>query len=361
MLNDVFKNIVRSDIQALKAYHVAETPTGCLKLDAMESPYAYPPKMQQELGALLGKAPINLYPDIAHHAFVPQLKIAHTIPNSAELVLGNGSDELIQMLTMLVAKPNAKILGIEPTFVMYRHNAALYGLEYIGVDVEADLTLNIERVLTAIQAHQPALIWVSYPNNPTGTRYCREDVEKIIQAATGLVVVDEAYGAFSADSFLLQAGQPENLLVLRTLSKIGYAGLRVGYLSGCPDLIAEIKKITPPYNMNQLSLTAAQYALAHHQWIDENVQTLKMAREVLFAQLEEIKGLDVFPSEANFLTIRVPNADSCVVFFRQNNVLIKNLHGAHPLLENCVRITVSKEEDNLKVLALLKQCALQGN
>lgn len=356
MLNDVLKNIVRADIQALKAYHVAETPTGCLKLDAMESPYSYSPQQQQELGALLGKAPINLYPDIAHHAFVPQLKIAHAIPSTADVVLGNGSDELIQILTMLVAKPNAKILGIEPTFVMYRHNAALYGLEYIGVDTKADLTLNIERVLTAIQTHQPALIWVSYPNNPTGTRYQREDVERIIQAATGLVVIDEAYGAFSSDSFLSQAGQPEHLLVLRTFSKIGYAGLRLGYLSGSPNILAELKKITPPYNMNHLSLTAAQYALTQQTWIDGNIQTLKAAREVMFAQLEDIETLHVFPSEGNFLTVRVPDATACIALFRQHHILIKNLDGMHPLLANCVRITIGQEEDNAKVLALLAQC-----
>ncbi|MDO5687262.1 MAG: histidinol-phosphate transaminase [Neisseria sp.] len=348
-------DIIRPDIQAMQAYPVAALPQGCLKLDAMESPYDFPPAMQQELGARLVQAPIRLYPNIATDDFIPQLKTTFAIPDAAHVVLGNGSDELIQLLTMLVAQPNATIMGIEPTFVMYRHNAALYGMPYVSVDANADLSLNLERTLQAIAEHQPALLFLAYPNNPTGTRYPREAVEQIIAAAPGLVVIDEAYGAFSADSFLPQAGSQDKLLVLRTFSKIGFAGLRLGYLSGSLNVIEHLRKIVPPYNMNQLTLTAAKYALQHNDWVQENVTRLKMEREILFAALEDIEAIKVFPSEANFLTVRVPDAAACFEAFLQHKMLIKKLHGMHPLLAQCVRITIGRPEDNVRIAGVLRQ------
>lgn len=347
--------VIRTDIRALSAYAVAVVPAGCIKLDAMESPYDFPPQMQQELGQILSAAPIRLYPNVATDDFVPQLKKAHGIPDVAEVALGNGSDELIQLLSMLVAKPGAKVMGIEPTFVMYRHNAALYGMEYIGVEANQDLTLNLERTLAAIKTHQPALLFIAYPNNPTGTRYPREALAQIIAAAPGLVVIDEAYGAFSSDSFLPQAGSQDNLLILRTFSKIGFAGLRLGYVSGSGAVISELRKIVPPYNMNQLTLAAAKYALQQDGWIQGNVTRLKMEREILFAALDDIEAVTVFPSEANFLTVRVPDAQACFEVLLQNGFLIKKLHGMHPLLDQCVRITIGRPEDNVKIIALLQK------
>ncbi len=347
--------VIRTDIRALQAYAVAAVPAGCVKLDAMESPYDFPPQMQQELGQILAAAPIRLYPNVATDDFVPQLKKAHGIPDIAEVALGNGSDELIQLLSMLVAKPGAKVMGIEPTFVMYRHNAALYGMEYIGVEANQDLTLNLERTLAAIKTHQPALLFIAYPNNPTGTRYPREALAQIIAAAPGLVVIDEAYGAFSSDSFLPQAGSQDNLLILRTFSKIGFAGLRLGYVSGSAAVISELRKIIPPYNMNQLTLAAAKYALQQDGWIQGNVTRLKMEREILFAALDDIEAVTVFPSEANFLTVRVPDAQTCFEVLLQNGFLIKKLHGMHPLLDQCVRITIGRPEDNVKIIALLQK------
>ncbi|MBR0128798.1 MAG: histidinol-phosphate transaminase [Neisseriaceae bacterium] len=348
-------NIIRADILASSAYHVANVPQNCVKLDAMESPFDFPPNMQNELGQCLGVAPIRLYPNIAHDDIVPKLRQSFAIPDNAEVALGNGSDELIQFLTLLVAKPQAKVLSIEPTFVMYRRNAELFGMSYIGVPCNADLTLNVAQVLSEIEQHQPDLIFIAYPNNPTGTRYPRDEVEQIIQAATGLVVIDEAYGAFSSDSFLPQAGSCDNLLVLRTFSKIGFAGLRVGFVSGSLKVIDELKKILPPYNMNQLSLTAAKFALQHIEWINNNIQQLKMEREIAFAQLEDIKNITVFPSESNFLTLRVPDADACFQQLLQNGFLVKNLNRMHPLLNNCLRITIGKPEDNVRWLAVLKK------
>lgn len=348
-------DLIRPDILRSSAYHIADVPQNCVKLDAMESPYDFPPDMQNALGERLKTVPIRLYPNIAADDFIPKLKAAFHIPEQAAVAVGNGSDELIQFITLLLAKPNSKVLAIEPTFVMYRRNAELFGMQYVSVACNDDLTLNLDAVLRAIDEEKPDLIFIAYPNNPTGTRYPKNEVEQIIQAATGIVVIDEAYGAFSSDSFLSQAGEIDNLLVLRTFSKIGFAGLRIGYVSGSLKVINELNKILPPYNMNQLGLTAAKFALENLDWINHNINILKMEREIAFAKLEDIKGIKVYPSEANFLTIRTPNADECFDLLLQNGFLIKNLSAAHPLLKNCVRITIGKPEDNAKWLAVLQK------
>ena len=338
----------------MSAYPVARVANDIIRLDAMESPFDYPQEMRKELGEILANAPIRLYPHIDDDDLIPLIRKTFNVPEQAEIITGNGSDELIQLLTMLVAKPDAKVMSVAPTFVIYQTNAKLYGMEYIGINSNSDLTLNVDDFLQAIEQHQPDLIFLAYPNNPTGVRYTREDVEKIIAAAPGLIVIDEAYGAFSSDSFLNNAGQPENLLILRTFSKIGFAGLRLGYISGSLKVITELKKITPPYNMNQLTMAAAKYALHNYDWIERNIKTLKMQREIMFAELEGA-GFTVFPSEANFITLRVPDAQKVFDELLKNGFLIKKLHGSHPFLEQCLRITVGLPEHNQQVLNILKK------
>lgn len=345
--------IIRADIQQMKAYAIAQTPENCIKLDAMEVPYQFPPEMQQKLMQELASAPINRYPNPATCGLQNQLRQVFNIPNEAQIALGNGSDELIQFITLLLAKPHATMLAVEPSFVMYQQNAKLFGMNYVGVPLNPDFTLNLPAVLNAIEQHQPALIFIAYPNNPTGVCFAREEIEAIIAKATGVVVVDEAYGAFSRDSFIHQAGKVEHLIVMRTLSKIGFAGLRLGYASGHPNLINELAKIIPPYNMNQLSLTAAKFALRHADWIEHTIDILKNERCRLNQALTAL-GYTVFPSEANFITVRVNDAQAVFKQLQANQILIKNLHGSHPLLEQCLRFTVGSPEQNDKVLAVLK-------
>ena len=350
-------DIIRADIRAMSAYQVAALPEGFTKLDAMESPYhpfAHSPQLQAEWAARLAEAPIHLYPNPATSGLQAALRQAFDIPAAAEIALGNGSDELIQLITMLVAKPGAAVLALEPSFVMYRHNAQVYGLDYIGVPLNDDFSMNLPAVLEAIAAHRPALVFVSYPNNPTGVGFSRAQVQAIINAAPGVVVVDEAYGAFSGDSFLPQAGQIENLVLMRTVSKIGFAGIRVGYAAGCAEIINELAKIVPPYNMNQLSLATAKFALEHADAIAATTAKLKAERERMLAQLQQIAAIQAFESEANFITVRVPDADQLFDTLKQNKILIKKLHGAHPLLAQCVRITVGAPEQNDAVLALMR-------
>ena len=351
---DAIQNLVRENIRNMAAYAVADVPASFVKLDAMELPYRFPEDLRRELAAELAEAQINRYPNPAACGLQPLLRATFDIPEAARIVLGNGSDELIQLLTMLLAKPGAKMLAPEPGFVMYRHNAALFGMEYVGVPLNPDFTLNLDAMLAAIETHRPALVFLACPNNPTGVPFSREDVQAVIDAAPGVVVVDEAYGAFSGGSFLPQAGGAEKLVVLRTLSKIGFAGLRLGYACCHSALAAELAKIVPPYNMNQLSLAAAKFALRHYGWVAEKIDILKHERARLAQELAALPDVRVFPSEANFLTARVPDAASVFDTLKANGILIKKLHGAHPLLEGCLRFTVGTPEQNRQVLAVLK-------
>ena len=355
-------DIIRADIRAMSAYQVADLPADFIKLDAMESPYhpfADSPALMAEWGKCLAAAPIHLYPNPATSGLQQALRQGFGIPAAAEVALGNGSDELIQLLTMLVAQPGATVLALEPSFVMYKHDALAYGLNYVGVPLNDDFSMNLPAVLAAIEAHDPALVFVSYPNNPTGVCFKREEVEAVIAAANGIVVVDEAYGAFSHDSFLPQAGSAANLVVMRTVSKIGFAGIRIGYASGCAEVMDELAKIVPPYNMNQLSLATAKFAMAHAEVIEQTTAKLKAERERMFGELAKIGRLKAYPSEANFITVRVPDALELFETLKQNKILIKKLHGVHPLLDQCVRITIGAPEQNDAVLAVIRHLYAQ--
>lgn len=346
---------IRADIQNMTAYSVAQIPEHFIKLDAMEVPYRFPKHLQEELAKQLADAPVNRYPNPACSGLQEALRQSFGIPDDAVIALGNGSDELIQLLTLLVAKQGALVLAVEPSFVMYRHNAALLGLKYIGVPLNPDFTLNRNAFLAAVKQHQPALVWLAYPNNPTGVLFTRADIEAILAVAQGIVVVDEAYGAFSNDSFLSQAGQYENLVVLRTLSKIGFAGLRIGYAAGHALVMNQLAKIVPPYNMNQLSLIAAKFALQHMDMVNGYIDLLKTERQRLIAALTTLPNTQVFSSEANFVTMRFPDADMVFSRLYENGILVKKLHGNHTLLSQCLRFTVGTPEQNDAVLMALKR------
>ncbi|MGQ5522837.1 histidinol-phosphate transaminase [Chitinimonas sp. PSY-7] len=346
---------VRPEIAALSAYHVADA-AGLIKLDAMENPFPLPEPLQAELGQRLAKAALNRYPDPHGAGLQSKLKTAFAMPAEARVILGNGSDELITLICQALAKPGAKLLAAEPSFVMYKMNAVFSRLEYIGVPLKADFTLDLPAMLAAIGAHQPAVIFLAYPNNPTGPRYGRAEVEAILDAAPGMVVVDEAYSAFASDSFMDLAGRHPNLVVMRTLSKLGLAGIRLGYAAGPADWIAELEKVRPPYNINVLSQTAALFALDHLDVFKEQAALLCTERTRLAMGLKALPGMTVFASEANFITARVPDALRTFAAMKAAGILIKCLHGSHPLLEHCLRFTVGTPAENDSVLAALPNC-----
>jgi histidinol-phosphate aminotransferase len=279
------------------------------------------------------------------------------VPDSCGVTLGNGSDELIGLLTIAVARPGATVLAPLPGFVMYEALARQQRLDFIGVPLRADdFQLDEAAMLAALEQHRPALIYLAYPNNPTGTLWDGAVIERIAQAAPGLVVMDEAYQPFaSADSLALMARQP-NVLVMRTMSKFGLAGVRIGYLLGAPALVEQVEKLRPPYNISVLNAEAAFFALEHADVYAAQAAELRQQRERVFAALLAMPGISPWPSQGNMILARVQDAATTFAALKARGVLIKNVSAMHPLLANCVRITVGTPDENTLLLQALEAC-----
>ncbi|HHH46922.1 MAG TPA: histidinol-phosphate transaminase [Thiotrichales bacterium] len=351
--------LVRPAIRRLSAYRVPD-PGDALKLDAMENPYGWPESMRTAWLERLRDVPLNRYPDPAARRLGEAIRRHVGLPEEMGLLLGNGSDELIQMILMTVAGEGRRVLAPEPTFVMYRMIAEVLGLDYRGVPLGEDFALDAEAMLAAIRAHDPEVVFLAYPNNPTGNLFEREAVEAILDTATGLVVVDEAYSAFASDSFLPALGRWPNLLVMRTLSKTGLAGLRLGMLMGPPEWLGEIDKTRLPYNINVLTQVSATFALEHAEVLEAQCARIRDDRAVLFERLEAMEGVHPWPSEANFILFRVPQGQGRAVFegLKARGVLVKAFGDTGPLAD-CLRVTVGTPEENARFLEALAE-TLEG-
>jgi histidinol-phosphate aminotransferase len=306
------------------------------------------------MGERLAAVAVNRYPDAGMAELKSRLRGALGLPAHFPLVLGNGSDELIQMISLAVARPGAVVLAAEPSFVMYRMSGIVAGLRYAGVPLAAGFALDEAAMLAAIERHQPALTWLAYPNNPTGNLFPREAILRIAAAAPGLVVVDEAYHAFSGGASLLgEIGHFPNLLLLRTLSKLGLAGLRLGFALGPAAWMDEIEKVRPPYNVNVLTATAAELLLEHHDVLQAQAEDIVRERGRLSAGLQRIAGVEQFASAANFILVRVADAPRTFEALKSGGILVKILHGSHPQLAHCLRLTVGTADENRQLLGAL--------
>jgi histidinol-phosphate aminotransferase len=343
---------IRDEILELSAYHVAES-AGFVKLDAMENPYRLPEALRAALGDIAAEAPLNRYPDPSARALKARLRAVMGVPDEMELLLGNGSDELIQIVAMALARPGAVMLGVEPSFAMYRMIAACCGLRYESVALRPNFTLDGDACLDAIAQHRPAVTFIAYPNNPTGNLFDREGVSRMIEASPGLVVVDEAYYAFADASFLLRLADYPNLLLMRTVSKLGLAGLRLGLIAGRPEWLAELDKVRLPYNINVLTQRLAERVLGEPQVLEAQAAAIRAERSRLGSALARLPRVQVFPSSANFILFRMPRATAVFTALRERRVLVKNLDGAHPLLADCLRVTVGTPDENDQFLYAL--------
>jgi histidinol-phosphate aminotransferase len=350
---DFAADVVRPEIRALTAYSVAKA-TGMIKLDAMESPFEPPQALRAKLAQAAAAVAINRYPDGAADAVKAALRDAFDIAPRFGVLIGNGSDELIQMITCALAQPGAVMIAPEPSFVMYARNALYTGMRFVGVPLRADFALDVDAMLAAIDRDRPALVYVAYPNNPTGNLFDETDVERIVRASPGLVVVDEAYHAFAGASFVSHLDELPNLLVLRTVSKIGMAGIRLGYAIADPAWIGELDKVRQPYNVNALTQAVAPVLLEERETIATWAATIRSERTRLSAGLARIAGVTVFATRTNFVLARVPDAPGWFDVLARAGLLVKNLHGWHPLLANCLRITVGSPAENDALLAALK-------
>lgn len=356
-LEDKIKTLIRDDIRALSAYHVPD-PGELVKLDAMENPYPLPDAIRREWLDVLSNAKLNRYPDPDARQLKEVLRELMQLPDAVDIILGNGSDELIQMIAMSVAKVDAVIMAPEPSFVMYQMIATFCDMRYAGVPLRDDFSLDMDAMLQAIKAKQPAVIFLAYPNNPTGNLFSEADVRKIIEVTSGLVVVDEAYTSFASRSMLGAINEYENLLVMRTVSKMGLAGLRLGMLMGAPEWLCEINKVRLPYNINILTQLSAGFLLRHADVFEAQAANIRHERHLMIERLNRLHNVHAYPSEANFILFRLTAADASDVFaeLKTQGVLIKNMTHASPALAGCMRVTVGAAEENQQFLVALEKC-----
>jgi histidinol-phosphate aminotransferase len=344
---------IRQDVQSMHGYAI-QPSAGMVKLDAMENPFRLPEALRRELGERLGEVAINRYPGERIDHLRAALARHVALPEGFDLILGNGSDELISLLSMACDVPGASVLAPLPGFVMYEMSARLQGLKFVGVPLTADFELDEAAMLAAIGQHQPAIVYIAYPNNPTANLFDDAVIEKIILAAPGLVVIDEAYQPFASRSYMDRVTRHENVLIMRTLSKFGLAGVRLGYLLGPKALVAEVDKVRPPYNVSVLNAEAALFALEHHDEFARQAAVLRSERTRLVAALAAMSGVKPYPSEANMVLTRVPDAAALFEALKQRKVLVKNVSKLHPLLANCLRLTVGTPQENDLMMDALK-------
>jgi histidinol-phosphate aminotransferase len=347
-------SLVREEVRALKAYHVSPAE-GLVKLDAMENPYRLPEDLRREMGLRLADVSVNRYPDPNAPTLKARMRAALRVPPDQALLLGNGSDEIIQIISLALAKPGAVVLAPEPSFVMYRMSAVAVGLRYVGVALADDFTIDEAATMEAIARHRPALVWIAYPNNPSGNLFSREAILRVIDAAPGLVVVDEAYHAFAGGAtFMDDLGHIPNLVLMRTVSKLGLAGLRLGCAIGARAWLDEFEKLRLPYNVNALSAVAGDLLLAHNQTLEEQTRRIVADRSRLEAELDEIPGVTRFPSAANFILVRVADGPSTFEALKQRGILVRTFHGTHPLLAHSLRLTVGAPDENRRLVEALR-------
>lgn len=355
-LNKDYLELVREDIKALSAYKVQEAGK-LVKLDAMENPFELPGIIRQDWLKKLASLAVNRYPDPKAMKLKEKLSSFLGLTEDHDILFGNGSDELIQILMMALAKTNASVMSVEPSFVMYRMIARFCGVNYIGIDLKEDFSLDFDALKSAITSESPALLFLAQPNNPTGNLFSPDEIEQLIALSKGWVVIDEAYTAFADYDGQYLLDKFENVLILRTFSKAGLAGARLGYLLGRTEMLAELDKVRMPYNINSLTQALMESVLDHYQALQEQSKALVELRKALFESLVQLENVRVYASEANFILIALLAHDARTVAeqLRQSGVLIKVLDGAHPLLSNCLRITVGSKDENRMLLSALKR------
>jgi histidinol-phosphate aminotransferase len=361
-MSDIQLNkLFRQELLFMSAYKVADAKN-LIKLDAMENPYCWPEAIQQQWLETLKNSAINRYPDPEARILCDALRNSNRLPEESALLLGNGSDEIIQILLMALPQ-NASVIAPEPSFVMYKQIAQSLGLNYRGIPLLSDsFDLDLPAMLANINELQPALIFLAYPNNPTGNLFDAQAIKTIIASAPGLVVIDEAYAPFADSSFIDSLSDYNNLLVMRTVSKLGLAGLRLGYLIGPIALLEQLHKLRLPYNINCLTQVTAAFALNNADFLRQQTENIRQERSLVFNALQAIANIKPYSSSANFILFKTLGASADHVFnsLKQQGVLIKNLSRQGGVLENCLRVTVGKPEENQAFLKAL-QAALMPN
>ena len=334
---------LRSDIKNIDAYHVPVSKD-MIKLDAMESPFGVPEDLKVEFLKCIDQSEVNRYPEADPSPLKDTLRSLMDIPDEFGILLGNGSDELIQLLALACSKDDL-IMSFEPSFVMYELVSKYVNLEYFGVQLDSNFDINLSDALSIIEREKPKIIFIAYPNNPTGNCFDYDAIIEIIKSTNSMVILDEAYYAYSDKSFLSEISNFPNLLVLRTISKIGFAGLRLGLLIGDQETIAQLNKLRLPYNINALTQTSANFLLQDKQRIINNAQIIIEERRRLAHELSLFSKFKVYPSQTNFILVHSEDAHSLHTALKENGILIKGFPKGSKL-SDFIRISVSEPVEN---------------
>ncbi len=347
------RTLIRDEIRRQDGYHAAAVSCR-IKLDANESPFTLSPSLKDALFEEMKSVRLNRYPEPGSP--VIRERFAHYYGVKQEmLMVGNGSDELIQILCSALSDANPAVMVPVPTFVMYRIIAMNAGRLVIEMPLEVTtFDLNLDATLDQIERKTPALIFISYPNSPTANCFDEKKIEAVIAKSTGIVVVDEAYGNFSGKTLLPLLPKYDNLMILKTLSKVGLAAMRLGFLIGRASFIRELDKVRLPYNVNALSQVAAGFYMDHLAFFLDQAAEVVKRRDELLEALGKMEGVRPFPTDANFIFLRCDfDADRIHKNLIARGVLIKNLNSPG-VLKNCMRVTVGSREENEGFLEALK-------
>ena len=343
-------NLVRPAVRGLAAYHIDETSVR-VKLDAMENPFVLPEGIRKEIGKAAQQALINRYPDPSAKK-LKQAIARYWNMDRSQMLLGNGSDELIQTIILAFGGP---VLAPTPSFAMYEITGRALSQKVVTVPLTNEFDLDAEAVIAAAKRSKAKVIFLACPNNPTGNRFSDRAVRKVLEQTNAVVVLDEAYYSFSGKTHLPFLKKHPNMIILRTISKIGLAGLRVGVLTASKEIVGELNKIRLPYNINTLSQAAGLVALKHASTLNKQISLLISERIKLYNALLRTPGVTPFPSETNFILLWVEK-DATKVFLalKKRGILVKNLDRPGPL-KNCLRVTIGTPAENEDFLKTLKQ------
>ncbi|MFW6134020.1 MAG: histidinol-phosphate transaminase [Elusimicrobiota bacterium] len=342
-------NFVHDRIKYLKPYTIPPVSEGEIKLDAQENPYPLPEEIKKKISGILTEIELNRYPQI-YLKNLKKLLSNYAGVSEDNILIGNGSDELILLILIACGGPGKIVTCPYPAFSMYRILSELMGSKFVEISLDEEFSLPVGKILST----NPDIIFLTRPNNPTGNIFSKKNVKRIVKNSSGLVIVDEAYFEFCGDTMVKEIKDFPNLIILRTFSKaFSLAGIRAGYLITQKNLAKELRKVQLPYNISVINQKILEIIMKNKDSVLKSVEKLVSSREKLYKELKKIKGVTPYKSKANFILIRIDDIDSVMDILKKKNIKVRRFKS--PGLEDYLRVTVGTEEENKNFIDAIKE------
>ena len=340
---EFFLNSIKSQVRALSGYEAPPQGRVIAKLNQNENPYDLPSSIKKEILDEMRKSSWTMYPIYGSPTL--QKRLADRVGlNPDQVLVGHGSNQLLYATVTATVSPSDPVVINPPSFSLFELITRIYQGRIVPVFQKEGFSYDTEKLLKAVQTAK--LTMICSPNNPTGQVMDLDLLEQILNQTSGLVLWDEAYGEFWGKSAIPLINKHPNLLIMRTFSKaFGMAGIRIGYLTGHPRLIDEIQKVIVPYNINLFNQIAATRMLENMDWVETHIQKIMAERKLLFDKMKTLPRVIPFPSEANFISFRVPDGPGILNRLKELGILVRNM-GSYFMMENCLRVTIGKPEEN---------------